>query len=64
MKKLVCFHKKFRKFSGHLQKICYNDSCVIMVLYMMRDTIQTEEDVRKYLGLNTLAAIPKEKRRA
>lgn len=36
---------------------------VIMVLYMMNDTIQTEEDVRKYLGLNTLASIPKEKRR-
>jgi len=36
---------------------------VIMILYMMNDTIQTEEDVRKYLGLNTLAAIPKDKRR-
>lgn len=39
-------------------------SCgVILVLYLMNDTIQTEEDVRKYLGLHTLAAIPKEKRR-
>lgn len=36
---------------------------VIMVLYLMNDTIQTEEDVRKHLGLNTLAAIPKEKRK-
>lgn len=36
---------------------------VIMVLYLLNDTIQTEEDVRKYLGLHTLAAIPKEKRR-
>ena len=35
----------------------------ILILHLMRDTIQTEEDVRKYLGLHTLAAIPKEKRR-
>lgn len=36
---------------------------VITVLYLMNDTIQTEEDVRKYLDLHTLAAVPMEKRR-
>ena len=36
---------------------------VILALYLMNDTIQTEDDVRKYLGLNTLATLPKEKRR-
>ena len=29
----------------------------------MDDTIKTEEDVRRYLKLNTLAAMPKEKKR-
>lgn len=33
------------------------------VQFIMDDTIKTEEDVRKYLNLNTLAAIPKEKKR-
>ena len=36
---------------------------VILALHLMNDTIQTEDDVRKYLGLNTLATLPKEKRR-
>lgn len=36
---------------------------VILLRYLMNDTIQTEEDVRKYLDLHTLAAIPLEKRR-
>lgn len=36
---------------------------VILLLHLMNDTIQTEEDVRKYLNLNTLAAVPLEKRR-
>ena len=31
---------------------------VILVRYLMNDTIETEEDVRKYLDLHTLAAIP------
>lgn len=36
---------------------------VVVVLYIMDDTITTEEDVKKYLNLNTMAAIPKEKRK-
>lgn len=36
---------------------------VILMQYLMNDTLQTEEDVQKYLGLHTLAAIPMEKRR-
>ena len=31
---------------------------VILVLFIMNDSIKTPEDVEKYLGLNTLAAIP------
>jgi capsular polysaccharide biosynthesis protein len=31
---------------------------VILVLYMMDDTIKTSEDVEKYLGLTTLGLIP------
>lgn len=34
---------------------------VIVLLYMMDDTIKTEDDVQKYLGLNVLAAIPAER---
>lgn len=37
---------------------------ILLVRYFMNDTIQTEEDVRKYLNLNTLAAMPIDKRRA
>lgn len=34
-------------------------SCaIITVLYILNDTVKTPEDVEKYLGLNTLAAIP------
>lgn len=36
---------------------------LILIRYMMNDTIQTEEDVNKYLGLHTLAAMPLEKER-
>lgn len=36
---------------------------VFVIRYLMNDTIQTEEDIRKYLNLHTLAAIPMEKRR-
>jgi len=31
---------------------------IILVLFIMNDTVKTPEDVEKYLGLNTLAAIP------
>ncbi len=34
---------------------------VIVVRFLMDDTIKTEEDVKKYLGLNTLASLPVEK---
>lgn len=33
---------------------------IILVLFLLDDTIKTEEDVKKYLGLNTLAAIPED----
>ena len=33
-----------------------------VIRYLMDDTIKTEEDVRRYLGLNTLAAIPAERK--
>ena len=36
---------------------------VFTLLFLMDDTIKTEEDVRRYLKLNTLAAMPKEKKR-
>lgn len=36
---------------------------VIVMQHLLNDTIQTEEDVRKYLNLHTLAAVPLEKRR-
>ena len=31
---------------------------VIVTRYLLDDTVKNEEDVRKYLGLNTLAALP------
>ena len=34
-----------------------------VIRYLLNDTVQTEEDVRKYLNLNTLAAFPYEKER-
>lgn len=36
---------------------------LIVLGYLMNDTIQTEEDVKKYLGVHMLAAIPAEKRK-
>lgn len=36
---------------------------VIVIRFLLDDTIKTEEDVRKYLDLNTLASIPKERKR-
>ena len=38
-------------------------AAVIILLYLLDDTIKNEEDVRKYLQVNTLAAIPLEKKR-
>lgn len=35
---------------------------IIVLGYLMDDTIKTEEDVRKYLQMNTLAEIPMEKK--
>lgn len=35
----------------------------ILIQFMLNDTIRTEEDVRKYLGMNTLAVMPLERRR-
>ena len=35
---------------------------ILVVLYMMDDTIKDSEDVRKYLNLDTLAAFPAGKR--
>lgn len=35
---------------------------VIIIRHLLDDTIKTEEDVRKYLKLNTLASIPMEKK--
>jgi capsular polysaccharide biosynthesis protein len=31
---------------------------LVIVMYLLNDTIATEEDVEKYLGLNTLGMIP------
>lgn len=36
---------------------------ILIVRYLMDDTIKTEEDVRKYLQINTLAAVSLEKKR-
>lgn len=33
-------------------------AAISIILYLLNDTIRTEEDVEKYLGLNTLALIP------
>lgn len=38
-------------------------AAIIVVAYLLNDTVQTEEDVRKYLNLHTLAAVPMEKGR-
>ena len=33
---------------------------IIVVLYLLNDTIKTSDDVEKYLGINTLGMIPLE----
>lgn len=33
-------------------------SVIILIRYMMNDTIRREEDIEKYLGINTLAKLP------
>lgn len=33
-------------------------AAVVIVMYLLNDTVQTPEDVEKYLGLNTLASVP------
>lgn len=38
-------------------------AAVIVVMFLLDDTIKTEEDVKKYLNLNTLAALPIEKKK-
>ena len=38
-------------------------AAIILIKYLMDDTIMTEEDIKKYLGIHMLAAIPEEKRR-
>lgn len=34
---------------------------VIIIRYMLNDSLKSEDDIEKFLGLNTLAAIPNEK---
>ena len=34
---------------------------VVIVQYMLNDSLKTEDDIERYLGLNTLASIPNEK---
>lgn len=36
---------------------------IITIRFLLNDTVQTEDDVQKYFGLPTLAAIPLEKKR-
>lgn len=36
---------------------------LILLQFMMNDTIQSEADVKRYLGVNVLAMLPEEKRR-
>ncbi len=33
-------------------------AAIVILSHLMNDTIQTEEDVEKYLGISTLAMIP------
>ena len=37
---------------------CFAVCAVILVKYLMDDTIKSSEDIEKYLGLSTLALIP------
>lgn len=39
-------------------------AAIIVLRYLLNDTIQNEDDVKKYLGLHMLAAIPTEKRKS
>ena len=34
---------------------------VVIIQYMMNDSLKSEEDIERYLGLNTLASIPNER---
>lgn len=34
---------------------------IVIVRYMMNDSLKSEDDIERYLGLNTLASIPNEK---
>ena len=36
---------------------------IIVIKYLVNDTVQNEDDIKKYLGLHMLAAIPTEKRK-
>ena len=37
-------------------------ACAIVIIrYMLNDSLKTEDDIERYLGLNTLASIPNEK---
>lgn len=36
-------------------------AAIVIIRYMLNDSIKSEEDIERYLGLNTLAAIPNEK---
>lgn len=36
-------------------------AAVVIIRYMLNDSIKSEDDIERYLGLNTLAAIPNEK---
>ena len=38
-------------------------AAIIVIKYLVNDTVQNEEDIKKYLGLHMLAAIPAEKRK-
>lgn len=38
-------------------------AAIIVIRYLMNDTIQNEEDIKKYLNLHMLAAVPLEKRK-
>ncbi len=48
--------KKNTAIGGLLMLIAFMG--VYLILYLLDDTIKTEEDVEKYLGVNTLAVIP------
>lgn len=48
--------KKNTAIGGILFSFCA--AAIILIKYFADDTVQTEEDVTRYLGLNTLAAVP------